>query len=144
MTGGRKDPVLGFNFRVEISGVFEAGFNEVTGLQAEIEVEEYREGGVNNSTHKFAGPVRFPSNLVLKNGITDSTKLWSWYQDVMRGKFDRKSLDVVLLDAAGEEKRRWKFKSAYPVKWNGPDLKAASSEVALESLELAHEGFSPQ
>jgi len=140
----RKDPVLGFNFRVEINGVFEAGFNEVSGLQAEIEVQEYREGGINDFMHKFAGPVKFPSNLVLKNGNTDSVKLWSWYQDVMRGKFDRKSLDVVLLDAAGDEKRRWKFKNAYPVKWNGPGLKATSSEVALESLELAHEGFAPQ
>jgi phage tail-like protein len=143
MSGQRKDPVLAFNFRVEIDGVFEAGFNEVTGLQAEIEVQEYREGGVNDFMHKFAGSVKFPSNLVLKNGITDSVKLWSWYQEVMRGQFARKSLDVVLLDAAGDEKRRWKFKEAYPVKWNGPSLKATSSEVALESLELAHEGFAP-
>jgi len=139
----RKDPVLGFNFRVEIDGVFEAGFNEVSGLQAEIEVQEYREGGVNDFMHKFAGPVKFSSNLVLKKGITDSVKLWSWYQDVMRGKIARKSLDVVLLDAASDEKRRWKFKGAYPVKWNGPSLKATSSEVALESLEWAHEGFAP-
>lgn len=143
MSGQRKDPVPAFNFRVEIDGVFEAGFNEVTGLQAEIEVQEYREGGVNDFMHKFAGSVKFPSNLVLKNGITDSVKLWSWYQEVMRGQFARKSLDVVLLDAAGDEKRRWKFKEAYPVKWNGPSLKATSSEVALESLELAHEGFAP-
>jgi phage tail-like protein len=143
MNGRPKDPVLSFNFRIEINGVFEAGFSEVSGLQAEIEVQDYREGGVNDFTHKFAGPVKFPSNLVLKNGTTDSVKLWSWYQDVMRGQVTRKSLDVVLLDAAGDEKRRWKFKNAYPVKWNGPGLKATSSEVALESLELAHEGFAP-
>jgi len=142
MSGRPKDPVLAFNFRLEIKGVFEAGFSEVSGLQAEIEVQEFREGGVNDSMLKFAGPVKFPS-LVLKNGITDSTTLWAWYQDVMRGKFERKQLDVVLLDEAGEEKRRWKFKRAYPVKWNGPGLKATSSEVALESLELAHEGFAP-
>ena|SRR5947208_6793458 len=141
MAGRKKDPVLGFNFRVEIDSVFEAGFNEVTGLQVEIEVQEYREGGVNDYIHKFAGPVKFPSNVVLKNGITDSTKLWSWYQSVMKGKFERKSLDIVLLDAAGDEKRRWKLYCAYPVKWNGPALKATSSEVALETLELAHEGF---
>jgi phage tail-like protein len=143
MSGQRKDPVLSFNFRVELNGVFEAGFNEVSGLQAEIEVQEYREGGVNDAMLKFAGPVKFSSNLVLKNGITDSVTLWTWYQQVMRGQFDRRSLDVVLLDAAGNEKRRWKFKRAYPVKWNGPGLKATSSEVALESLELAHEGFAP-
>jgi len=137
-----KDPVLGFNFKVEIEGVFQAGFNEVSGLQAEIEVQEYREGGVNEYIHKFAGPVKFSSNVVLKNGITDNTYLWSWYQEVMRGQFKRRSLAVVLLNAAGDEKRRWTLYAAYPVKWNGPALKATSSEVALESLELAHEGFS--
>ena len=144
MAGGRKDPVLGFNFRVELNGVFEAGFNEVSGLQAEIEVQDYREGGFNDALRKFPGPVKFSSNLVLKNGITDSTSLWSWYQNVMLGRVTRKSLDIVLLDETGDEKRRWKFKDAYPVKWNGPALKATSSEVAVESLELAHEGFRPQ
>jgi phage tail-like protein len=139
--GSRKDPVLGFNFSVEINGVFVAGFSEASGLQAEIEVQEYREGGFNDHIHKRAGPARYPSNLILKKGVTDNTELFSWYSDVMSGKIVRKPVDVVLMDSSGQEWRRWKFRKAYPVKWNGPDLKAAASEIAIETLELAHEGL---
>jgi phage tail-like protein len=139
-----KDPVLGFNYAVEISGLIVGGFSEVSGLNAEIEIFDYREGGVNEYVHKFAGPVRYASNLALKKGITDSKDLWSWYCDVMRGTIKRKAVDVVLMDAAGDEKRRWKLQNAYPVKWAGPDLKAIASEVAVEVIELAHEGLSPQ
>jgi phage tail-like protein len=140
-TGGRHDPTLSFNFAVEIDSVFAAGFNEASGLQAEIEVQEYREGGVNEYIHKRAGPARYPSNLILKKGITDSAELWSWYCNVLQGQIERKSLAVVLMDSTGAEKRRWTFQNAYPVKWAGPDFKAQSSEVAIESMELAHEGL---
>jgi phage tail-like protein len=143
-TGDRHDPVLAFCFAVEISGLLVAGFSEVSGLQAEIEVQEYREGGVNGYVHKRAGPVKYTSNLTLKKGITDSTELWSWYRDVMNGRIQRKPVDVVLMNSAGEEWRRWKLQNAYPVKWTGPDMKAAASEVAVETLELAHEGLLPQ
>ncbi|MFZ0746409.1 MAG: phage tail protein [Terracidiphilus sp.] len=142
--GGRHDPVLAFNFAVEISGLFVAGFSDVSGLQAEIEVQEYREGGVNGYTHKRAGPTKYPSNLILKKGITDNTELWKWYSDVMRGKIQRKPVDVVLMSSTGEESRRWKLQNAYPVKWTGPELRATASEVAVETLELAHEGLLPQ
>jgi len=121
--------------------VIVCGFSEVSGLQAEIEVQEYREGGLNEYIHKRAGPARYPSNLVLKRGIAGSTELWSWYCDVLQGTIERKSLDVVLMDSSGTEQRRWTLQNAYPVKWAGPDLKAQSSEVAIESLELAHEGL---
>jgi phage tail-like protein len=143
-TGDRHDPVLAFCFAVEIGSLQVAGFSEVSGLQAEIEVQEYREGGVNGYVHKRAGPVKYASNLTLKKGITDSTELWSWYRDVMNGRIQRKQVDVVLMNSAGEERRRWKLHNAYPVKWTGPDMKAATSEVAVETLELAHEGLLPQ
>ena len=140
-TGDRHDPFPSFNFAVEISGLIVAAFSEASGLQAEIEVQEYREGGVNGYMHKRAGPARYPSNLTLKKGITDSTELWAWYCQVLQGTIQRKSLDVVLMDSAGTEQRRWTFQKAYPVKWAGPDLKAQSSEMAIESMELAHEGL---
>jgi len=140
-TGDRHDPVLSFNFKVEITGLIIAGFSEVSGLQAEIEVHEYREGGLNEYIHKRAGPAKYATNLVLKRGIADSQELWSWYSDVLQGTIERKSLDIVLMDSAGTEKRRWTFQNAYPVKWSGPDFKAQASEIAIESLELAHEGL---
>jgi phage tail-like protein len=143
-TGDRHDPLLSFNFRVEIDSIHMAAFSEVSGLQAEIEVNEYREGGVNEYIHKRLGPVKYPSNLILKKGVTDSTDLWKWYRDTMNGHISRKSLDILLMDSSGTEARRWKFLGAYPVKWSGPELKGAGSEVAVETLELAHKGLGPQ
>jgi len=143
-TGERKDPYLTFNFAVEIEGLVAGGFNEVSGLQAEIEVQDYREGGVNEYIHKRAGPARYPSNLTLKRGMTDTTTLWSWYCDVMQGKIVRKNVSVILMNSAGEEKKRWNFQKAYPVKWAGPGLKSSTSVVAVETLELAHDGLAPR
>jgi phage tail-like protein len=140
----RKDPLLGFRFRVEIEGLDVAGFSEVTGLEAQVEVHEYREGGLNDYIHKFPGAVRYPTNLVLKRGMVDSQALWEWCErslDGIEGTVERKTVDVVLLDSAGEEKRRWTFQGAYPVKWTGPELRATSADVALESLEVAHRGL---
>lgn len=140
----RRDPVPGFRFRVEIEGIAVAGFHEATGLEAEIEVYEYREGGLNDFVHKLPGSVRYPSNLVLKRGIADTEALWSWCErslDGIEGRVARRTVDIVLLDAAREERRRWTFRGAYPVKWTGPELRAGTAEVALESLELAHRGL---
>jgi|SRR5579862_6139369 len=144
--GNRKDPVLGFHFSVavEINGVVVAGFSEVSGLQSELEVQEYREGGVNEYTHKFAGPAKYPSNLILKKGIADGQGLWSWYSEAVQGTIKRQAVTILLMNSQGDETRRWQLQQAYPVKWSGPDLKATSSEVAIETLELAHDGLIPQ
>jgi phage tail-like protein len=137
----RHDPILSYNFKVELDSIVVAGFSDVSGLQAEIEVQDYREGGLNEYIHRFAGPVKYSSNLVLKRGITDNTELWSWYKQVLQGRVQRKMVNVVLLNSKGEQSRNWQLQNAYPVKWTGPDMKASASEVAIESLELVHEGL---
>jgi phage tail-like protein len=136
----RKDPYLSYRFLVEIEGLVVGGFSEVSGLQAETQVEEYREGGVNDFIHRLPKETRYP-NLVLKRGITDSEVLWKWHQDVVNGKVIRKSGYIILLDSEGNEKWRWSFIDAYPAKWVGPDLKADSSTVAFETIELVHNGI---
>lgn len=140
--GDRSDPYLGFNFLVEIQGIAVAGFMEVSGLQVEVEVHDYREGGLNEYIHKLPGPTRYPSNIVLKRGITDVDALWKWHQDVTQGKIERKNGSIVLMNSAGEEKWRWNFVEAIPVRWAGPDLRASAAEVAVETLELVHRGLS--
>ena len=140
--GDRVDPYLSFHFLVEIEGLVIGGFNEVTGLTVEVEIEEYREGGLNAYVHKLAGPARYPNNLVLKHGLTDSDTLWNWHQDVASGNIQRRNGSIILLDSAGEEQWRWNFVDAYPVRWVGPDLRAGSAEVAIETLELVHRGLS--
>ena len=136
----RKDPYLSFRFLVEIQGLIVGGFSEVSGLQAETEIEEIREGGVNDYVHKLPKITKYP-NITLKRGITDCDVLWNWHQDVVNGKFKQTTVRVILMDSEGNEKWQWEFYDAYPVKWLGPDLKADSSTVAVETLELAHSGI---
>ena len=140
-TGERKaDPYLSFRFLVEIQGLVVGGFSEASGLTAETEFDEQREGGVNEFVHKLPKLTKYP-NLTLKRGLTDSEVLWKWHRDVTMGKVQRTTIHLVLLNSEGNETWRWSFENAYPVKWIGPELKADGSAVALESLEIAHHGF---
>lgn len=134
------DPYKVFRFQIEINGTRAGGFSEVTGLEVRTEVDEKVEGGVNNFVHKIAKETRYP-NLILKRGITDKTDLWDWHQQVVEGEVERKTVSVVLVDEVGQEKWRWVFYDAYPVKWNGTDLNATGNTVVVESVELVHHGM---
>jgi phage tail-like protein len=123
---------------IEIGGLSVGGFSEVTGLQVETEVKEYREGGENGYIHKLAGPSRYTQNLVLKNGYTADSTLWDWYQSNRDGVVQRKTGSIVILDMAQGEVARYNFYEAYPVRWIGPSLNALQAEVGIETLELAH------
>ena len=139
--GIRNDPYRAFNFLIEIEGLVVGGFSEVSGLQVETEVKAYREGGRNEYLHKFAGPTRYPSNLVLKRGLVDIETLWSWHQDVTQGDIKRRNGSIYLLDQQSLPVIWWDFVEAYPIKWTGPQLQAASNTVALETVELVHRGI---
>ena len=136
----RNDPYLGAHFFIEIDGVDQGGFTECTGLQAEVEVTDFQEGGNNGFIHKLAGRTKW-TNVVLKTGVTDSNDLWEWFQDVSRGDFERKDVSVVLYDSEQNEVRRWNLREAFPSKWVGPAFNADKQAVAIETLELAHHGF---
>ena len=84
-----------------------------------------------------------PSRLTLKRGLADADALWAWYQDVMNGRIKRKNVTITLLNHADEEKWRWVFSKACPVKWSGPEFRAGTAEVAFESIELVHMGLEP-
>jgi phage tail-like protein len=133
-------PYLGFRFRIEIEGIIIGGFSEVSGLQSEIEVESIEEGGINDYVHKLPKKAKF-SNIVLKRGITDSDKLWRWYENILVGIIDRKLISIILTDSEGNEQWRWEIIDAYPIKWVGSELKAETSSVAFESLEIVHNGI---
>jgi|SRR5262245_26569099 phage tail-like protein len=139
--GVRADPYRAFNFLVEIEGIIAGGFTECSGLSVETEFFDYREGGCNEYVHRFAGPTRYPP-LVLKHGLSPLDGLWAWHQDVVQETITRRNGTIYLLDAKGLPALWWDFKDAFPVKWSGPDLRAESSSVAVESVELAHRGLS--
>ena len=139
-TGERRDPYAAFNFLVEIDGITRAGFSEVSGLDSETDVIEYRAGDDTDLTSsKLPGRTKF-SNIVLKRGVTDDAELWQWRKKVMDGTTERKNGSIVLLNEARVEKVRWNFREGWLTKWVGPDLKADGNEVAIETLEIAHEG----
>jgi phage tail-like protein len=136
----RTDPFRGFNFLVEIEGITRAGFREASGLDSTQDPVEYREGNEKSlNARKLPGLVKY-SNITLKWGITNDADIWEWRTKAVSGKIERKSGSVVLLDDAGEEKARWNFREAWPTKWTGPSFNATSNEVAIMTLELAHEG----
>jgi phage tail-like protein len=141
-TGDRKDPFRGFKFRVEIDGIQRAGFREASGLDASQDPIDYREGDDKTMTiRKLPGLKKF-SNIVLKRGITDDMDLWKWRKQVMDGKIKdaRKHGSIILMDDEGNDKARWDFVEGWPTKWTGPSFNATGNEVAIETLELAHEG----
>ena len=141
-TGDRKDPFRGFKFRVEIDGIQRAGFREASGLDSSQDPIDYREGDDKTMTiRKLPGLKKF-SNIVLKRGITDDMDLWKWRKQVMDGKIKdaRKHGSIILMDDEGNDKARWDFVEGWPTKWTGPSFNATGNEVAIETLELAHEG----
>ena len=98
-----------------------------------------REGGENTTLRKLPGMTKH-SNIVLKWGLSDDIELYKWHRDAVNGNVQRKNGSIVLLDRQGQEKIRWNFINAWPSKWDGPDFNAEGNDVAIETLELAHEG----
>jgi phage tail-like protein len=140
-TGQRVDPYGNFNFLVEIDGITRAAFHEVSGFDSTIDVIEHREGGENTTVRKLPGMTKH-SNIVLKWGLADDADLYNWHRDAVNGKVQRRNGSIVLLDRQGQERMRWNFVNAWPSKWDGPDFNAEGNDIAIETLELAHEGVS--
>jgi len=139
--GKRNDPYGQFNFLIEIDGVVKGGFSEASGLSTDTNMIEYREGAEQQgTTRKLPGLMKY-NNIVLKRGWTKDTSLWAWRKKVIDGKTQRNAGSIVLLDEARNEALRWNFREGWPSKWEGPALNAKTSEVAVETLEIAHEGL---
>jgi phage tail-like protein len=137
----RDNPYLNFNFTVDIGVGDELGFSEVDGLSGEIEVIEYREGADRvNTARKLPGLAKYP-NVMLKRGITGRTDLFEWWKSVRDGQVQRRDVTITLLDEQRQPVLRWLLRNAFPVKIEGPELNATGNEVAIETLELAHEGL---
>ncbi len=137
----RDNPHLNFNFTVDIGVGDELGFSEVEGLAGEIEVIEYREGADRvNTARKLPGLAKYP-NVILKRGITGRTDLFEWWKSVRDGQVQRRNVTITLLDEQRQPVLRWLLRNAWPVKLEGPTLNATGNEVAIETLELAHEGL---
>jgi phage tail-like protein len=139
-TGERVDPYAAFNFTVEIDGVTTAGFTEASGLDSEQEVIDYRTGERDTIVTKLPGLRKHPA-IVLKRGFTASDELWQWRKAVMDGQTQRRSGSIVLQNEARRPALRWNFREGWPSKLQGPTLNAKTNDVAIETMEIQHEGL---
>lgn len=144
-TGTRVDPFLNYNFTVEIDGIQRAGFRECSGLDATIATVAYREGNEKVFTSRqMPGQVTYP-HITLKWGMTADHEFYDWAKKFIDGKgtiSERKNFSIVLMDTAGEEKVRWNGVFGWIAKWSGASFNATASDVAVESVEIVHEGIS--
>jgi len=134
-------PIPVFHFRVEWGGK-NIGFSEVSGLTQELQIIEYRDGtSPDYSTIKMPGLHKY-NNITLKRGIAKSdNEFFGWLNSVKLNTIERRDLTISLLNENHEPVMVWKAHNAFPVKVEGPGLKASGNEVAVESIEIAHEGL---
>ena len=136
-------PYRDVQFLLEIDGITKAGFSQCTIPENSTEPTEYREGNDKPTVRKLWSLNEY-GTLTLESGVTDdSIELFEWRQAVQRGQMEdaRRQIAVVVLDAGGEPGPRWEFTKAWPSNYEAPDLDATGGEVAIESLEIEHEGM---
>ena len=137
-------PLVKFHFQVEWSGI-KIGFTEVSGLDVESEVVEYRDGASPEySKVKMPGMQKF-SNITLKRGtFATDNEFFTWWNTVKLNTIERRDITISLLNEEHEPVVTWKVKNAWPAKVQSTDLKADGNEVAIESMEIVHEGLTIQ
>ncbi len=149
----RQDPYRKFRFRVEFDNNVLGGFNECTFADANTEMVEYREGDEPTVFRKLSGLTKF-GNITLKWGITDSDAMYNWKKQIEEtgagngeGAIEpdalgnRRNLNIILINEAGDDKAKWEIRRAWPMKYDPTDFDAKGNDVAIESLEICHEGF---
>ncbi len=156
--GLRADPLLGHNFLIclldtsstlaiiktavlsAINDVAVGGFTECTGLEMSLDIEEYEEGGRNGGILKFPTRVKW-NNITLKKGVGAGTPLWDWHYGFSEGRGKRRDGLIVLQNDLQIPNNIWWFRRGLPVRYSGPSMNAGQSAVAIESIEIAHEGL---
>ena len=154
MIGSRVDPFRGFNFSVSLTDSTSAlsiafslsssppvgSFSECSGLDKTLQVEEYKEGGNNGLVRKFPSNVTW-SNIRLRRGVATNDQLWLWHDGFVQGMGKRQDGVITLLDETQTAVKVWRFTRGLPVKYVGPSLNAGQSAIAIEELEIGHEGI---
>jgi len=136
-------PVPKFYFKVTIGDKGEIAFQEVSGLDTEYDMIEYRAGNsIEFLTVKKPGLVK-ASEITLKKGVfAQDSPLFDYFTRVQMNTAQRETVTIQLLDEAHNPMFTWTLNNAYPLKLTSTDMNAQSSEVAVEEIVLAHEGLS--
>jgi phage tail-like protein len=135
------DPYRSFNFELVIDNIPSGAFSEASGLTAEGDAVDYREGTDRQPNVRKLVGLRKYANIVLKRGYTLDTALWTWYGNIHDGLADRRNVTINLLNEQRTAVLRWHAERAWINKIEGPSFKASGNEVAIESVEIVHEGL---
>ncbi|WP_458210368.1 phage tail protein [Haladaptatus sp. NG-SE-30] len=139
----RHGPYRNSRYLLEIDGIVQAGFSECTIPSNTTEATEYREGNEDPTVRKLWSLNSY-ENLTLQWGTTESSmEFFEWRKQVEQGNVDeaRRNIAVVVQDEEGVAGPRWEFRNAWPINYDAPDLNATANEVAIESVEIVHEGM---
>jgi len=144
MAGEKQDsvwPLPKFYFQVKL-GDKEVSFQEVSGLDVEAQIIEYRHGNSKEfSTIKMPG-IKKSGNVTLKKGIfVKDNGFWDWFNKIKMNVIERQTVVISLLDEEGKPTMVWTLKNAWPTKITGTDMKSDGNEIAVETIEVAHEGI---
>ena len=138
------DPLLGFNFAIEVSGIIQGYFTEAAGLGSEQEVVEHKIVGkdAKEIVRKIPGRLKW-GDITLKRGITRNLDFWDWRRMVEEGDVAkaRKNGSIMMYDQEGTECARWNFTSGWPSKVSGPSVNTTSNDIGVEELTIVHEGI---
>jgi phage tail-like protein len=140
--GSHPEPYLKYNFLVEIDGITQAKFSEVTGLNVTVDVIEFREGGDQTAPILIPGLAHY-GPLVLKNGLTQSNELCDWMQATVNGSMTRRNLSIIILNAEGSEEARYNLYEAWPSSWSLSQLESLGVGPIVEELVIQYEKFEP-
>ena len=135
-------PLPKFHFKVVIEGGIEASFSEISGLDVEVEVTEYRKGDSPVfSSIKMPGLIK-TTDVTLKKGIfTNDISMFTWFNEINMNTIERKTVQIMLLNESGDTEITWTLTNAFPKQIQGTELNSTSSDVAVETMVLAHEGL---
>ncbi|MEB3151508.1 MAG: phage tail protein [Sphaerospermopsis sp.] len=127
-------------FYVEIESNITACFTECQGLGVSIKTEKFAEGGVNHQQRVLLNPADF-SDVTLKRGITNDLTFWNWINKILSGAAERRNVNILVFNQAGETMQCWTLIGAVPISWKAPSLSADANTVAIEELTLTYEGL---
>lgn len=139
-TGSRPGIALAINAMNALDEPAVGGFSECSGLEMTMKTEDYQEGGNNGATLRFANRVEW-SAITLKKGVGLSGMLWDWHYGFVTGVGRRRDGLIVLLDEQRRPSIVWLFRRGLPTRYSGPNLNATENSVAIESIEISHEGI---
>lgn len=136
-TARADDPLRNFQFRLEIPGVDQGHFTEVSGLGVRVHPIRYREAGIGQIVRTMPGPVDY-SEVTLRYGLIRDNALWSWMQATVQGRVERRNISIMMLETdGGSEALRWNLFNAWPCEWQGAPLDALGRDVGVELLRIS-------